>query len=150
MRGDLLRILGRLLKPKDRLDGVLIETTGLADPGPAAQTFFNDPEIRDAYVRDCAGAGPAGREPVALPHADRVCAVAFQHACGLLATAVNDNDIGLWSPTRSEPLVASVKLTAPASKLAWSLDDTKLAIGAQKGGVLVLKVEDGENLIQKP
>ena len=49
VRGDLLRILGRLLKRKDRLDGVLIETTDLADPGPVAQTFFNDPEIREAY-----------------------------------------------------------------------------------------------------
>jgi G3E family GTPase len=52
VRGDLLRILGRLLKRRDRLDGVLIETTGLADPGPVAQTFFNDPEIRDAYRLD--------------------------------------------------------------------------------------------------
>ena len=52
VRGDLLRILGRLLKRKDRLDGVLIETTGLADPGPVAQTFFTDPEIRGAYRLD--------------------------------------------------------------------------------------------------
>jgi G3E family GTPase len=52
VRGDLLRILGRLLKRKDRLDGVLIETTGLADPGPVAQTFFTDPEIREAYRLD--------------------------------------------------------------------------------------------------
>jgi G3E family GTPase len=52
VRGDLLRILGRLLKRKDRLDAVLIETTGLADPGPVALTFFNDPEIREAYRLD--------------------------------------------------------------------------------------------------
>ena len=52
VRGDLLRILARLLKRKDRLDGVLIETTGLADPGPVAQTFFTDPEIREAYRLD--------------------------------------------------------------------------------------------------
>jgi G3E family GTPase len=52
VRGDLLRILSRLLKRKDRLDGVLIETTGLADPGPVAQTFFTDPEIREAYRLD--------------------------------------------------------------------------------------------------
>jgi len=52
VRGDLLRILGRLLKRRDRLDGVLIETTGLADPGPVAQTFFNDPEMREAYRLD--------------------------------------------------------------------------------------------------
>jgi G3E family GTPase len=52
VRGDLLRILSRLLKRKDRLDGVLIETTGLADPGPVAQTFFTDPEIREGYRLD--------------------------------------------------------------------------------------------------
>jgi len=52
VRGDLLRILARLLKRKDRLDGVLIETTGLADPGPVAQTFFTDPEMREAYRLD--------------------------------------------------------------------------------------------------
>jgi G3E family GTPase len=52
VRGDLLRILSRLLKRKDRLDSVLIETTGLADPGPVAQTFFTDPEIRESYRLD--------------------------------------------------------------------------------------------------
>jgi G3E family GTPase len=52
VRGDLIRILGRLLKRKDRLDGVLIETTGLANPAPVAQTFFSDPEIRAAFQLD--------------------------------------------------------------------------------------------------
>jgi WD40 repeat protein len=97
---------------------------------------------RDACVWDCSGAGPEGREPAALPHADRVCAVAFQHVRGLLATAANDSAVALWSLSRSEPLVASVKLTAPASRLAWSPDDTRLAIGSQKGGVLVLTVDN--------
>jgi G3E family GTPase len=49
VRGDLIRILGRLMKRKDRLDGILIETTGLADPGPVAQTFFTDDEMRTAF-----------------------------------------------------------------------------------------------------
>src|SRR5471032_339567 len=52
VRGDLLRILGRLLKRKDRLDGILIETTGLADPGPVAQTFFTDEEMKDRFRLD--------------------------------------------------------------------------------------------------
>jgi G3E family GTPase len=42
VRGDLIRILGALLKRKDRFDAILIETTGLADPAPVAQTFFVD------------------------------------------------------------------------------------------------------------
>jgi G3E family GTPase len=52
VRGDLIRILGRLLKRKDRLDGVLIETTGLANPAPVAQTFFTDDEMRRNYRLD--------------------------------------------------------------------------------------------------
>jgi G3E family GTPase len=46
VRGDLIRILGNLMKRRDRFDYVLIETTGLADPGPVAQTFFVDDEMQ--------------------------------------------------------------------------------------------------------
>ena len=52
VRGDLLRILGRLMKRKDRLDAILIETTGLANPGPVAQTFFTDPEMKEQFRLD--------------------------------------------------------------------------------------------------
>jgi G3E family GTPase len=52
VRGDLIRILGRLLKRKDRLDGILIETTGLANPAPVAQTFFTDDEMRRSFRLD--------------------------------------------------------------------------------------------------
>src|SRR5437870_9281902 len=46
VRGDLIRILGNLMKRKHRFDYVLIETTGLADPGPVAQTFFMDDDLQ--------------------------------------------------------------------------------------------------------
>jgi G3E family GTPase len=46
VRGDLIRILGALLRRKDRFDAILIETTGLADPAPVAQTFFMDDALR--------------------------------------------------------------------------------------------------------
>ena len=52
VRGDLLRILGRLMKRKDRLDAILIETTGLANPAPVAQTFFTDPEMKEQFALD--------------------------------------------------------------------------------------------------
>jgi len=52
VRGDLLRILGRLMKRKDRLDAILIETTGLANPAPVAQTFFSDPEMKENFRLD--------------------------------------------------------------------------------------------------
>src|SRR6185369_16796596 len=45
-------ILGRLLKRKDKLDGILIETTGLANPAPVAQTFFTDDEMKNAFRLD--------------------------------------------------------------------------------------------------
>ncbi len=50
VRGDLIRILGTLMKRKDKFDYILIETTGMADPGPVAQTFFVDAEMQ-AKVR---------------------------------------------------------------------------------------------------
>jgi G3E family GTPase len=46
VRGDLIRILGNLMKRRDKFDYILIETTGMADPGPVAQTFFMDDEIQ--------------------------------------------------------------------------------------------------------
>jgi len=45
VRGDLIRILDGLLKRRGQFDGILIETTGLADPAPVAQTFFLDDTV---------------------------------------------------------------------------------------------------------
>jgi len=52
VRGDLIRILGNLMKRRDKFDYILIETTGMADPGPVAQTFFTDEEIGNYYLLD--------------------------------------------------------------------------------------------------
>lgn len=49
VRGDLIRILGNLAKRQQPPELVLIETTGLADPGPVAQTFFMDDDVRQRY-----------------------------------------------------------------------------------------------------
>ena len=46
VRGDLIRIITGLMKRKGRFDAILVETTGLADPAPVAQTFFVDDEVR--------------------------------------------------------------------------------------------------------
>ncbi|GAN62133.1 cobalamin synthesis protein CobW [Acetobacter indonesiensis NRIC 0313] len=46
VRGDLIRILGGLMKRRGKFDGIIIETTGLADPAPVAQTFFADEDVR--------------------------------------------------------------------------------------------------------
>jgi len=56
VRGDLIRILGDLKERRDKgalaFDRVVIETTGMADPGPVAQTFFTDEEIGGYYLLD--------------------------------------------------------------------------------------------------
>src|SRR5579862_6561170 len=52
VRGDLIRILGKLLKRKEKFDYILIETTGLADPAPVAQTFFSDEEMKEKLQLD--------------------------------------------------------------------------------------------------
>ena len=56
VRGDLVRILGDLGKKRRQgklaFDRVIIETTGLANPGPVAQTFFMDEAIHEQYLLD--------------------------------------------------------------------------------------------------
>src|SRR5829696_6077651 len=52
VRGDLVRILAKLVRRADDLDHIIIETTGLADPSPVAQTFFFDDELRDQLELD--------------------------------------------------------------------------------------------------
>ena len=52
VRGDLLRILGQLLKRRDKFDYIIVETTGMADPGPVAQTFFLDDEFKQQFLLD--------------------------------------------------------------------------------------------------
>ena len=52
VRGDLVRILDGLMKRKDKFDAILVETTGLADPGPVAQTFFVDEDVRSRTKLD--------------------------------------------------------------------------------------------------
>lgn len=52
VRGDLIRIIEGLMRRKDRFDAILVETTGLADPAPVAQTFFVDDDVRQKTKLD--------------------------------------------------------------------------------------------------
>jgi WD40 repeat protein len=96
---------------------------------------------QDVCVWDCSGAGPEGREPIMLPHDAPLTAVAFQNRHGLLAASSRDGVLQLWSPERPNPLRATVKMPAPATKLVWSPDDAYLAVGSEKGVIYVLRVE---------
>jgi G3E family GTPase len=52
VRGDLIRIIGNLMEKRDRFDHLIIETTGLADPGPVIQSFFIDEVMRNQTFLD--------------------------------------------------------------------------------------------------
>ena len=52
VRGDLIRVLANLKKRKGKIDRIVLETTGMADPGPVAQTFFIDEDVRDDFFLD--------------------------------------------------------------------------------------------------
>jgi G3E family GTPase len=52
VRGDLIRIIGGLMKRRGKFDGIIVETTGLADPAPVAQTFFADEDVKRATRLD--------------------------------------------------------------------------------------------------
>src|SRR5258708_16922388 len=52
VRGDLIRVIGGLMKRPDKFDGMVIETTGLADPAPVAQTFFVDDDVKQSTKLD--------------------------------------------------------------------------------------------------
>ncbi|MEO0979467.1 MAG: GTP-binding protein, partial [Pseudomonadota bacterium] len=46
VRGDLIRTVQNLMKRKGAFDAIIVETTGVADPAPVAQTFFMDDDVR--------------------------------------------------------------------------------------------------------
>jgi G3E family GTPase len=52
VRGDLIRIISGLMKRKGGFDGIIVETTGLADPAPVAQTFFVDEDVKARTTLD--------------------------------------------------------------------------------------------------
>lgn len=52
VRGDLIKTLGKLIRRKNRFDHILIECTGLANPGPVCQTFYLDDDIKESCRLD--------------------------------------------------------------------------------------------------
>ena len=78
VRGDLIRILEGLMKRKGKFDAIIVETTGLADPAPVAQTFFVDENVKaqdqldavvtvaDAKWLRTAQGQPGGQEQIAF------------------------------------------------------------------------------------
>ena len=52
VRGDLIRIIEGLMRRRGKFDAIIVETTGLADPAPVAQTFFVDADVKEAAALD--------------------------------------------------------------------------------------------------
>lgn len=52
VRGDLIRVVEGLMRRPGRFDAIVVETTGLADPAPVAQTFFMDEDVRTKTALD--------------------------------------------------------------------------------------------------
>jgi G3E family GTPase len=52
VRGDLIRIIEGLMRRRGKFDAIIVETTGLADPAPVAQTFFVDADVKEAAKLD--------------------------------------------------------------------------------------------------
>jgi G3E family GTPase len=110
VRGDLIRILGQLVKRKDRFDYVIVETTGLADPGPVAQTFFIDDDLKEHFQLDAIVTLVDAKH--AEQHLEEVRAANEQIA---FADVVLLNKTDLVSPTdlaRVEQRIRSINRTA--------------------------------------
>jgi G3E family GTPase len=112
VRGDLIRILGKLRQRRDKFDSVLIETTGMADPGPVAQTFFTDEEVKESFVLDAivtvVDAGHVGL------HFDDMREVREQIG---FADVILLNKTDLVTPAELEKIEARIRKMNPMAKL---------------------------------
>ncbi len=117
VRGDLIRILGNLMKRRDRFDAILIETTGMADPGPVAQTFFVDEEMQGKLRLD--GIVTVVDAKHVWNHIDDSDEVKEQIA---FADVILLNKIDLVTPHELEHLEARIKGMNAAAKVYRTQD----------------------------
>ena len=112
VRGDLIRILGGLMKRRGRFDGIIIETTGLANPAPVAQTFFVDDDVRQRTRLDAiVTVVDAKNLPARLADsAEAAAQIAF-------ADVVVVNKVDLVSPGELESVEASVRRINGAARI---------------------------------
>ena len=119
VRGDLIRILGNLMKRKDKFDYVLIETTGMADPGPVAQTFFMDDEMQRRVRLDGIVTLVDARH--VWQHLDDTPEVQEQIA---FADVILLNKMDLASPEEMDQLESRIRSMNAAAKLHRTLNST--------------------------
>ncbi len=112
VRGDLIRIIDGLMKRKGKFDAIIVETTGLADPAPVAQTFFMDQDVGERARLDAVVTVADARwlleRLVDAPEAKNQ--IAF-------ADVIVLNKIDLVTPAELEAVEARIRLLNPAAKL---------------------------------
>jgi G3E family GTPase len=136
VRGDLIRILGALMRRREKFDHILIETTGLADPAPVAQTFFMDDEIASQLRLDAIVTLVDAAH--VLPHLDEVKPegveneaveqIAFADRIVLNKTDLADDDTVVEVVRRIRGINAGVRIV-PARHAAIELQEV-LDVGA--------------------
>jgi G3E family GTPase len=115
VRGDLVRIIEGLMKRRKTIDGILIETTGLADPAPVAQTFLLEPDVQrhtrlDAVVT-VADAHHLLASLLDTPEAEEQ--IAF-------ADVIVLNKIDLVTPVRRAEVEACIRALNPHAEIRFS------------------------------
>jgi WD40 repeat protein len=93
-------------------------------------------------IWDCGGSGPRGSKPIMLElHTAPLGQVAWQRRGFLLASAGRDGQLGLWQPlARKSQQVGRAQHAGEAVSLAWSPDDTRVAVGFDSGMLAVYRV----------
>src|SRR6201987_514850 len=112
VRGDLIRVVEGLMKRPGRFDAIVVETTGLADPVPGAQTFFMDEDVRTKTKLDAVVALVAANHlPLRLKNSKEAeDQIAF-------ADVVVLNKTDLVTPEELEKVEATIRAIHPAAKI---------------------------------
>ncbi|RVD55089.1 GTP-binding protein [Mesorhizobium sp. M2D.F.Ca.ET.185.01.1.1] len=112
VRGDLIRVVEGLMRRPGRFDAIVVETTGLADPVPVAQTFFMDDDVRTKTKLDAVVAlVDAKHLPLRLKDSKEAeDQIAF-------ADVVVLNKTDLVTPEELEKVEATVRAINPAAKI---------------------------------
>jgi len=112
VRGDLIRTVEGLMRRPGRFDAILVETTGLADPAPVAQTFFMDDDVRSKTKLDAVVAlVDAKHLPLRLKDSHEAAdQIAF-------ADVVVLNKIDLVSEDELRDVEASIRAINPAARI---------------------------------
>ncbi|RWG52906.1 MAG: GTP-binding protein [Mesorhizobium sp.] len=112
VRGDLIRVVEGLMRRPGRFDAIVVETTGLADPVPVAQTFFMDDDVRSKTKLDAVVAlVDAKHLPLRLKDSKEAeDQIAF-------ADVVVLNKTDLVTPEELEKVEATIRAINPAARI---------------------------------